>query len=209
MSSRGFRRLPSLILLVMLVALTATSTATSCLNLGESDDERFFGFFQRDAKIMQEMGLPVYWLGREFTAGGLAYRGPYALEFGGDAEDGYLWTGYEPTSGTTLEIAVYSPTAWQLARDRILNPETLTTEGKVTRRTVTVKGRQAELLSVPQGTRPIGYLRLVLDLDQAVVTATARAFGPVSSGGPDRTVFINNPDLLVQVIDENLRLYPQ
>jgi hypothetical protein len=184
-------------------------TTVSCFNLGESDDERFFGFFQRDAKVMQDMGLPVYWLGREFTAGGLTYRGPYAPEFGGDVEGGWLWMGYEPSSGTTFEITVYSPAAWQLARDRILNPQTLTTEGKVTQRVVTVKGRQAQMLAVPQATRPIGYLRLVLDLDQVVVTATARALGPVSPGGPDRTVFINNPDLLVQVIDDNLRPYPE
>jgi hypothetical protein len=183
-------------------------TTVSCFNLGESDDERFFGFFQRDAKVMQDMRLPVYWLGREFTAGGVTYRGPYAPEFGGDVEDGRLWMGYEPTSGTTLEIAVYSPAAWQLARDRILNPQTLSTEGKVTRRTVTVKGRQAQMLAVPQVTRPVGYLRLVLDLDQVVVTTTASALGPVSPGGPDRTVFINNPDLLVQVM-QDLRPYPE
>ena len=190
------------------MALTAMITTISCLDSGEWADERFYGFFQRDAKIMEGMGLPVYWLGREFTAGGLTYRGPYAPEFGGDVEDGYLWMGYEPSSGTTFEITVYSPAAWQSAKDRILNPQTLTTEGKVTQRVVTVKGRQAELISVPSGTRPVGYLRLVLDLDQVVVTATARALGPVSPGGPDRTVFINNPDLLVEVM-QDLRPYPE
>jgi hypothetical protein len=209
MSRRDSRKLLSLRLPVLLMALAAAITTISCLNLGESDDERFYGFFQRDAKIMEGMGLPVYWLGREFTAGGVTYRGPYAPEFGGEVERGGLFMGYKPSGGTTFEITVYSPAAWESAKDRILNPRTLTTEGEVMRRTVTVKGRQAELLSVPQGTRPVGYLRLVLDLDQVVVAATARAFGAVSPGGPDRTVFINNPDLLVQVIDENLRPYPE
>jgi hypothetical protein len=191
----------------MVVAVTITTI--SCFNPGESDDERFFEFFQRDAKIMQDMGLPVYWLGREFTAGGVTYLGPYAPEFGGDVESGYLFMGYKPSGGTSLEIAVYSPAAWQVARDRILNPQTLTSEGRVTRRTITVKGRQAQMLAVPQVTRPVGYLLLVLDLDEVVVTTTARAFGPMSPGGPDRTVFINNPDLLVQVIEQNLRPYPE
>jgi hypothetical protein len=197
-------------LLVLLVALTAMITAISCLNLGESEDERFYAFFLRDAKIMEDMGFPVYWLGREFTARGLTYRGPYAPEFGGDVEDGRLWMGYEPSSGTTLEITVYSPAAWQLAKDRILNPQVLSTEGEVTRRTVTVNGRQAQLISVPSGSsRPVGKLRLVIDLGDVEVVAVARALGPVFPGGPDRTIFINNPDLLVQVIDDNLRPYPQ
>ena len=191
------------------MTFAAVITTASCLNLGESEDERFYGFFQRDAKVMQDMGLPVYWLGREFTAGGLTYRGPYAPEFGSDVETGDLLMGYKPSGGTSLEIRVYSPTAWQLVKDWVLNPRTLTTEGKVTRRTVTVRGRQAELISVPSGTRPVGKLRLVIDLDDVQVVAEASAFGPVSPGGPDRTVFINNPDLLVQVIDENLRPYPE
>jgi hypothetical protein len=198
-------------LVVPIAALAAMLAVISCADLDGNDDvdERFYGFFQRDAKVMQDMGLPVYWLGREFTAGGLTYRGPYAPEFGGDVEDGRLWMGYEPTSGTTFEITVYSPAAWQSAKDWVLNPQTLTTEGKVTRRTVTVKGRQAELISVPSGTRPVGKVRLVIDLNEVVVLAVARALGPVSPGGPDRTVFINNPDLLVQVIDDNLRPYPE
>jgi hypothetical protein len=191
-------------------------TTASCFNLGESDDERFYGFFQRDAKIMEEMGLPVYWLGREFTAGGLTLRGPYAPEFGGEVEGGGIFFHYKSSleraqregRDADVEITVYSPAAWQLAMDRILNPRTLTTEGLVGRRAVTVKGRQAQMLAVPQVTRPIGYLRLVLDLDQVVVTVTASAFGPVSPGGPDRSIFINNPDLLVQVM-QDLRPYPE
>jgi hypothetical protein len=216
MSRRGFRRLTSLKLLVFIMALAAMITTISCLNLGESEDERFYGFFLRDMKTMEEMGLPVYWLGREFTAGGLTFHGPYAPEFGGEVEGGGTFFHYKSLleatqregTQTDLEITVYSPAAWQLVKDRILNPRTLSTEGEVTRRTVTVKGRQAEVLSVPQVTRPVGYLCLVLDLDEVVVVATARALGPVSPGGPDYSIFINNPDLLVQVM-QDLRPYPE
>jgi hypothetical protein len=205
-------------LVVPIAALAAMLAVISCADLDGNDDvdERFYGFFQRDAKVMQDMGLPVYWLGREFTAGGLTLRGPYAPEFGGEVEGGGIFFHYKSSleraqrEGTDadVEITVYSPAAWQLAMDRILNPRTLTTEGKVTRRTVTVKGRQAELISVPSGTRPVGKLRLVIDLNEVVVLAVARAFGPVSPGGPDRSIFINNPELLVQVM-QNLRPYPE
>ena len=76
------------------MTLAAMVTTISCLNLGESEDERFYGFFLRDAKTMEDMGLPVYWLGREFTAGGLTFHGPYAPEFGGEVESGELFMGY-------------------------------------------------------------------------------------------------------------------
>ena len=104
---------------------------------------------------------------------------------------------------------MYSRAAWELAKDRILNPRVLSTEGEVTRRTVTVNGRQAELISVPSGSsRPVGKLRLVIDLNEVVVVAVATALGPISAGGPDYSPFINNPDLLVQVM-QDLRPYPE
>jgi hypothetical protein len=78
----------------------------------------------------------------------------------------------------------------------------------VTRRTVSVGGREGELLFLPLGTRPLNILRLVLDLGDVVVVAQTHAGGPVYPGGPDYTPFINNPDLLIQVM-EDLRPYPE
>ena len=197
------------------MALAAMITTISCFNLGESDDERFYGFFQRDAKVMQDMGLPVYWLGRAFTAGGLTFRGPYAPEFGGAVEDGQLFVGYlsrlegTPFEGSTISVnmTIYSPAAWQLAKDRILNPRVLSTEGEVTRRTVTVKGHQAQVISVPFASRPVNVVSLILETEPVVVVAEAR-----SNHAPDGTelsIFMKNPDLFVQVIDQNLRPYPE
>ena len=192
--------------MITLVAVSA------CVRRGDDDesDQRFYGYFLRDAKAMQEMGLPVYWLGREFTAtpGGITFRGPYGAEFGAEVEGGGVFMGYlreGPDPG--LEITVYSPDAWELAKDRILNPRLMSNEGEVTRRTVTVKGRQAELISVPQFTRPVGQLRLILDLDEVVVVAVARSGGQ-GPDGTDYSLFVNNPDLLVQVM-QDLRPYPE
>jgi hypothetical protein len=221
MSRRTFRRLSPLKLLVSIAALAAVVTAISCISLGESDesaDKRFYGYFVRDQKAMEDMGLPVYWLGREFTAGGLTFRGPHAPEFGGEVEDGRLFMGYSasldaPFEGTNigLEITVYSPDAWQLAKDRILNPRVLSTEGEVTRRTVTVSGRQAEFISIP-GTppsRPVARLRLVVDLDPVVVVAEAASNLSSRGGGTSElSVFIKSPDLFVQVM-QDLRPYPE
>jgi hypothetical protein len=120
-------------------------------------DQVFFGYFQRDAKKMQEVGLPVYWLGRDFTAANLKFKGPYGVGFGGEVTGGGIEMHYtawlESTSfegpTTSLDITVYSADAWKLAEDRIENPRLLSNEGRVTRQTVTIGGAGAELLSIP------------------------------------------------------------
>jgi len=183
-------------------------------SLNDDPEEEFYGYFLRDAKAMQDMGLPVYWLGRGFTAGALEFEGPYTPEFGGEVEGGGIFMGYShwfggtPGQGTNtgLEITAYSPDAWKLVKDRILNPRLMSNEGKVTRRTVTVKGRQAELISVPSANRPLSALSLILDLDAVVVVGAA---GSVRSAeGTESNIFISNPDLLVQVM-QDLRPYPE
>ena len=193
-------------------ALITLVAVVACVWRGDDDesDQEFYGYFLRDAKAMEEMGLPVYWLGREFTAtlGGITFRGPYGSGFAGEVEGGGIFMLYVPEGlDPGLEITVYSPDAWELVKDRILNPRLMSNEGEVTRRTVTVKGRQAELISVPQFTRPVGQLRLILDLDEVVVVAVARSGGQ-GPDGTDYSLFVNNPDLLVQVM-QDLRPYPE
>ena len=107
-----------------------------------------------------------------------------------------------------LDITVYSPQAWELVEDRVENPQLLSNEGHVTRQTVTVGGTGAELLSIPSlPSRPVNCLRLIVVLDPVVVVVEANSGGQ-SPGGGDYNLFINNPDLLVQVM-QNLRPYPQ
>jgi len=201
-------------------ALIAIVAAVACVGLGDNDDvdERFYGYFLRDEKAMQDMGLPVYWLGREFSAGALTFQGPYAPEFGGEVEGGGIfmhyisWLDGTPGVGRNigLDITVYSPSAWELAKGRMLNPQLLPSEGEVTRRTVTLRGREAELISIPQFTRPVGRLRLVVEFDPVVVVAEAASnlSSDVRGGTIELSIFIKNPDLLVQVM-QDLRPYPE
>jgi hypothetical protein len=219
MSILNFRRLSLLKLLVPVAALATVLTTISCLDLGDNDDvdERFYGYFLRDAKVMQDMGLPVYWLGRGFSVGALTFQGPYGVEFGGEVEGGGTFTRYvswldgTPGEGrnTRLDMTVYSPDAWELAKSAMLNPQLLPGEGEVTQRTVTVKGRQAELISIPNLTirRPVDRLRLVVELDPVVVVAQATSVLS-ADGDSELNIFIRNPDLLVQVM-QDLRPYPE
>jgi len=198
------------------IALVAVVAAVVWITRAQGDDpeEEFYGYFLRDAKAMQDMGLPVYWLGRGFTAGALEFEGPYTPEFGGEVEGGGIFMGYShwfggtPGQGTNtgLEITVYSPDAWELAKDRILNPRLLSNEGETTRQRVDVMGREAQLISVPSSRRLVNSLNLVIDLDTVVVVAEVHSVR--SADGTESNIFISNPDLLVQVM-QGLRPYPE
>jgi hypothetical protein len=203
-----------------MMALSLVAIAASCISLGESHedaDKRFYGYFLEDQRAMEGKGFPVYWLGRAFTAGGMTFHGPYGAEFGGEVEGGgslatYVsWLVGEPFEGshTSLEITTYSPDAWELAGESLLNPspQGIPRDYSVTRRTVSVVGRDADLISVPSWTRPVNGLVLIVELDPVVVVADA--YSVHSADGSEENMFINNPDLLVQVIDENLRPYPE
>jgi len=206
-------------LLVPVAALATVLTTISCVELGGNDDpdDRFYGYFLRDAKAMQDVGLPVYWLGREFNAAGLAFRGPYGAEFGGEVEGGGVFMGYvswldgTPFKGTniSLEITVYSPHAWELARERMANPspQGIPRQYSVTRQKVKVMGREAELISVPSATRPVNGVMLILELDPVVVVATGASVLS-ADGASELSIFVKDPDLLVQVM-QDLRPYPE
>jgi hypothetical protein len=59
---------------------------------------------------------------------------------------------------------------------------------------------------VPSWTRPVNGIVLILDLEPVVVVATAASVH--SAGGSEENIFIKNPDLLVQVM-QDLRPYPE
>jgi hypothetical protein len=196
----------AIVSLCALIAIVASVACISCGSDGQSEGD-LDEYFLRDVATVEAMGLPVYWLGTEFTVDGLVFRGPYGAEFGAEVEGGGIRAGYlAPLDGgnVAFHVTTYSRDAWELTKERVLNPGL----PGVTRETVTVAGRQAELISIPLATRPLNVLRLVLDFGDVVVTGTAHAGGAVYPGGPDYSPFINNPDLLVEVM-EDLRPYPE
>lgn len=188
------------------VALAAALFWTSC-DLGDESEGGLDKYFLRDVSAMEELGLPVYWLGTGFTVDGLVFRGPHGAEFGGEVEQGigmtYLAT-LEGGGGVPFSLTVQGRDAWEPEKDRVLNPRL----PGVTRKVVTVGDRDAELISIPLDMTPVNTLRLVLDLGDVVVVAQALAGGPAYPGGPDYSPFINNPDLLVEVM-QGLRPYPE
>ena len=197
--------------IVSLCALIAIVAAIACISVsgGNQSEGDLDEYFLRDVATVEAMGLPVYWLGTEFTVDGLVFRGPYVAEFGDEVEGGGIHMSYLLDGGnSSLALTVYSMNAWSLAKERVENPKIPGEPRPVTRRTVSVGTREAELLSLPLATREVNQLWLILNMEDAVAVAVAGSGGPVYPGGPDYNPFINNPDLLIQVM-EDLRPYPE
>jgi hypothetical protein len=195
---------------VPLFALIAVAAAALCTSCDPNDDSEAHldKYFLRDVAAMQAMGLPVYWLGTEFTVDGHVFRGPYVSEFGAEVEEGGMQMDYVAAiDGANIgpTLTIYSRAAWELAKDRVTNP---TTPG-ASRRTVSVLGKDAQMFLTPGGARPLNAMWLVVDLDEVVAVArTNSVVGATPSAGSDLNPFINNPDLLVQVM-QGLRPYPE
>jgi len=63
---------------------------TSC-DLGDESEDGLDKYFLRDVAAMEDLGLPVYWLGTEFTVDGHVFHGPYVSEFGAEVEGGHTY----------------------------------------------------------------------------------------------------------------------
>ena len=213
---------------IALLAVAAVALCVGCAGNGDSErqsqpssspssESDLDRYFLRDAATVEAMGLPVYWLGREFAAGDLVFQGPYVSGFGAEVTGGGIRIDYFSPAphvedaqlvegpDTSLEVATYSKDAWNLVKDRWINPPT----PGVTRRTVSVLGKSAEMFFAPSPpSRPLNALWLIIDLGDVVVMASAQSGGPMTPGGADYSPFINDPDLLVQVM-QDLRPYPQ
>ena len=213
----NMRVLPWVKLAMSVAALVAVVAAAFLVVHSRNDSDDLDEYFLRDAKAMQEMGLPVYWLGTEFSVGDLVFRGPSGVAFGGEVEGGGIYMEYGASlegndellgSVTMMDVTVYGRDAWDRVENDIRNPKIPGEPRPVTHRTVSVKGREADLISLPLDTRPVNQLWLIVDMGDAVVVAVAASGGTLYPGGPDSDPFINDPDLFVQVM-QDLRPYPQ
>jgi hypothetical protein len=156
----------------------------------------------------EEAGVAVYWLGPSFEADGVVFstteaKFPEGIQ--GVPVNG-LEVCYSPGDqpGGLLYLELFPKSEWTAVEEKVRNPRI----PGVTTKTVTVAGRQGELLFLPFGTRPVNALWLIVDFGDVVVLGEALAGGAAYPGGPDYNPFINDPDLLVALM-EDLRPYPE
>lgn len=193
--------------LVLLLAVGLVVVGCEDRQPGYPSAENPDPYFSEGVATVQAMGAQAYWLGWEFNAGDLVFHGPSRATIGTEVQGGGVVADYTApldNGNIPFQLTTYTRPAWDLAKEAVTNPKLR----GIARKTVSVQGREGELLFLPGGTRPVNILRLVVDVGDVVLVAEAPSGGPATPGGPDVNPFINNPDLLVQVM-QDLRPYPQ
>lgn len=200
------------VVLFPLITLFIAAVSAGC-NSASSNQGNLDEYFLKGVATAEATNLPVYWLGQGFTAGNLAFYGPYGADLG-ESGEGEIGVNYiAPLDGTDnvvesantgLVLTTYSQTNWAPVRDWLMTSKLRNS----TRHQVRVGANDATMVVEGYSTRAVNAVYLVLQLDNVVVVADAHSGGPISPGGPDYSPFVNDPDLLIQVM-QDLRPYPQ
>jgi hypothetical protein len=187
--------------MTLLLAIVAT-----CIGCGSNGDKpanipRHPGFDNFQTAVASPVDYDVYWLGREFTVGGLIYRGPDVPDFGREIEGGGLTMDYV-ADVSSLSLKLYSREAWERAeaRRRVQASPLLETE------IVEVNGRGGELRTVFYRPGEIAGRVVVIDLGRTVVKAETGSVVPLTPTPEEPNPLIAK-DALLSVLSQ-LRLYP-
>ncbi len=172
---------------------------------GGSDPQHFYGNFQTAVASVPDKQYQVYWLGREFRAGSLTFRGPEIPDFGAAANRDSMYVSYGARlsrGGVGLELSLLSPVGWESARGSYGS-----TPPGATSRQIMVAGSPATIIVIPAGTRPVNELRLIVHFRTTTVLVIATAGGAATPGGPDVNPLIDEETFLS--VMQQLRPYPQ
>ena len=102
------------VLAVMALVAVVAGVVWISRALDDGSEEGLDEYFLRDVATVEAMGLPVYWLGTEFTVDGLVFRGPHVAEFGAEVQGGGVRMSYLLEGGNTpVYLTVYSRDAWE------------------------------------------------------------------------------------------------
>jgi len=166
-------------------------------------------FFLKSVDAARDAGLSVYWLGPSFEAGGALFSLSEAKFSEGIA--GVPLQGLEASYSSRgepkgiVDLHLFPRSDWDQVKDKVMNPSA----PGVTRKSVSVAGREGEMVFLTLNDGRLNLVELVLGFGDVVALARANALtASAAQGGGELSVFINNPDLLIQVM-ENLRPYPQ
>ena len=189
--------------------LSAAMVAFGCVGAGTNlaSDPLEQPEFLTPVAEAQAAGVTVYWLGEEFQAGSLLFEitaGSELISRTGNGPGLELTYSAELERGSiTFDVESYSrqsgePEAWREAASQVRG---------ATSQDVRVGNWDGELLFLPLGTRPVNQLWLFLEVGPTVVIAQAPSGGP-GIPGEDSNPLIQ-ADLLIEVMEEHLRPYPE
>jgi hypothetical protein len=152
----------------------------------------------------EDAGVTVYWMGAEFQAGDLLFKLSPVADLSPNGTGLAMDYAANTTQGAAAAfLRVYAkgssgPREW---RRRALAVPGASTEG------VGVGAWEGELFLLPGAPRPVNHLLLFVDLGDTVAVVQA-ASGETGVPGTDPNPLIDR-DLLIQVVAEHLRPYPE
>jgi len=200
MSSRHLRAF-SLVLALLWVALVLAACEPQV-----GPEAGYKSFLTAVAKAPDD-GYSVYWLGREFQAGGLTFKGPEVGDFGDEVVGGGVGFDYEARlpdkGGVSLRVTLYSPAAWEQITDRRSRGVQPRLEVEHTE----VAGRSAELKTNFYSPGVAGARILMVDMSGTVVEATTGSYVAATPGGQQPNSLMDAQTFLG--VMQNLRLYPE
>jgi len=191
-----------------LVTLAACMLLLACTDSGRADDQDYQNFLTLARRAPDE-GYTMYWLGRQFEAGGLTFTGPsvsdYGLEDPGSVNMSYDAPVLGGRGGVSFQIFLFSPAAWHVeeAAGRARLPSNLATK------TVTVAGHSATLTELPRTVfngAAAGF-ELQADLGGTFLRVQATRAGSPTPGAAQLNPLIDEQTFLAVL--QNLRPYPQ
>ena len=195
----------------MTLALSAgVVLIAACGPLGDDISEEAAnrqGFDNFQTAVASDRNYDIYWLGREFEATGLTFRGPSVASFGDDVEGGGLGILYltdcNGSRCSDVKLGMYSRAAWSLAQARRAAAPSPHFETK----TVYVNGWEAELRTNLGTLTPVAAQILTIDFGDTVVEAVTGAYVPATPTDPQPNPLIDEAAFLA--VMEHLRPYPE
>ncbi len=190
---------------LVIAAAWLAATSASCTTQIPSD-EHYYDNFKTAVANADQQGYTPYWLGREFVAGGLTYKGPDVADFGDEVDGGGVSMGYSARlarGGVSLNMSLYSRDAW--SRAEVAGISRVGANASV--RTVTVAGHTGTLVVIPSGTPGVRAIQLVLRLGETVVRASVPFTISATPGGASPDPLSDEATFLS--VMQQLRPYPQ
>ncbi len=165
------------------------------------------GFDNFQTAVASERNYDIYWLGDEFEAGGLTFRGPVVAEFGNEIEAGGLVVEYAAAVGAVccvdLQIRLYGDRAWAIEEER----RAVIPKSNLESRNVVVAGTPGVLTTHSGSSLPVNAQRLVLQIGRTHIEASASAAHPLTPTDPQPNPLIDEAAFLA--VMEHLRPYPE
>ena len=195
--------------LLFAAILSAGASCTSSSNGHGSPEQRAeFPGFLTPVAIAESAGVDIFWMGTEFDGGSLAFeltagselinrtgRGP-GLEItyvGGSLDEG----------GVAFDVESYTKESGEAAAAR----EQAEAVRGASSHEVAVGPWPATVFTLPGGNRPVNALWMFVDVGETIVLIQSQA-GTTGIPGTDFNPLIQE-DLLIEVVEEHLRPYPE